>query len=44
MPLPRWTRANPGKGRHGVPDKGADKVGKEFEKQNEKDQRREEKK
>lgn len=31
-PLPRWTRANPGRGKHGVPDKGAHKVAKQWEK------------
>lgn len=34
MPLPRWVRTNPAKGKHGVPDKGAHKVGKEWEKAN----------
>jgi hypothetical protein len=28
---PRWTRPNPGAGRHGVPDKAAKKVGDKWE-------------
>lgn len=35
-PIPRWARANPGKGRHGVTDKGAKKVGDKWEKDNKK--------
>lgn len=40
MPLPKWTRTNPGRGRHGVPDKGAHKVGKQWEKEQEKQQQK----
>jgi hypothetical protein len=31
MPLPRWVRPNPGKGKHGVPDKDAHKIGMKWE-------------
>lgn len=34
---PKWTRANPAAGQHGVPDKGAYKVGQQWEKENKKD-------
>jgi hypothetical protein len=44
MPLPKWTRANPGKGKHGVPDKGAHAAGKAARKQAEADAKKEENK
>jgi len=34
--LPKWTRENPGKGKHGVPDKGAHKVGRQWNKEQQK--------
>lgn len=32
---PKWVKKNPGAGRHGVPDKGAHQVGREWEKDRE---------
>lgn len=34
--MPKWFQANPGKGKHGVDDKGAHKVGKQWEADREK--------
>lgn len=43
MALPKWVKANPGKGKHGVTDKGAAKVGKKWTKaQAKKDAKKEE--
>lgn len=36
MAVPKWVRSNPGKGKHGVPDKGAAKVGKKWEEKQQK--------
>jgi hypothetical protein len=34
--VPRWAKPNPGAGKHGIPDKGAAKAARQFDKANEK--------